>query len=126
MARLEVKRKKKTRMKRKEGEGGEADKKGKEKEKKRERKKEKQKQKQKQNKNKNQKQQNKKPQKTNLGLENDVGITLVELALVAVLIRGFLDDLQLLHTPDLKTRLLTDTLVAGVENGGQTLGRLES
>ena len=53
---------------------------------------------------------------TNLGVQNDVRVAFVELSLVGLVIGALLDDLQLLHTPDFKSRLLANALEAWVKH----------
>lgn len=60
--------------------------------------------------------------RAHLGLQHNVRVTSVELALVAAVGGRLLDHLERLDTPDLQAKLLADTLVAGVENGGETGG----
>ncbi len=62
---------------------------------------------------------------SHLGVEDDVRIALVQLALVRLVRGRLLDHLELLHAPDLETGTLSDPLVAGVEHGGHAKRRLK-
>jgi hypothetical protein len=61
----------------------------------------------------------------NLRLQNDVSIAFVDLSLVGLVFRGLLDNLQLLHAPDLKAGLLTHALKAWVKDRGHPKWGLE-
>ncbi len=54
--------------------------------------------------------------RTHASVEDDVGIALVELALVALVLGVLLHDGELLNAPDLEAGTLTGALEAGVED----------
>ena len=57
-----------------------------------------------------------------LGLQDNVRVASVELAVVRLVARRLLDDLELLDAPDLQADFLADALEAGVEDGRETSG----
>ncbi len=61
----------------------------------------------------------------NLGLEDDVRVSSVELALIALLSWRLLDNLQLLNAPDLDADFLASAFEAVVEDSGHSGGGLE-
>jgi hypothetical protein len=68
----------------------------------------------------------KRMKRSDLGGENNIGVSSVELSLVGLVILSLLDDFQGLNAPNLESNFLADSFVAGVKDSGQSSWGLES